>query len=193
MKNLITISNLLTFLRILMIPLFIFFFIGTFKLGKFYSAIVFFIASITDMLDGIVARQTKTITEFGIFFDQFADKLLVWTALLLFLFLKELNIKVIWVVVIILRDVIMLLMRWFAKFKTGFSLKTSFYGKLKSAVQMTAIVLILVILAVRDVGLKYIENVLLWNLPSLLIILSAFLSIVSLVVYIYDNRALFVK
>jgi CDP-diacylglycerol--glycerol-3-phosphate 3-phosphatidyltransferase len=187
-ERLNTIPNWLTLFRVLLIPVFAVFFLGSLSTGRFWSAVVFLIASFTDFLDGQIARKTGQVTEFGIWFDQFADKLLVWTALGLFLFQPGLAIHWIGPVLIVVRDLAMLWMRDFVKRRTGSSMKTSFWGKAKSAVQMVSIVVILALLSLRDFGLTAADPFFVWKIPAWLVGLSAGLAVVSWIVYILDNR-----
>ena len=72
--------NLLTSSRILLGPLFLNFLFSDFSHGKLLALIVFMIASITDALDGKIARKHDVVSKFGIFFDPLADKFLVLSA-----------------------------------------------------------------------------------------------------------------
>ena len=76
------IPNQLTTLRVLLIPVFIFFFTSKMSGGHYIAVAVFIIASLTDFLDGYLARKNNLVTNFGKIMDPFADKLLVLTALI---------------------------------------------------------------------------------------------------------------
>jgi CDP-diacylglycerol--glycerol-3-phosphate 3-phosphatidyltransferase len=75
--------NFLTILRVLLIPFFIFFFYQGSTQGSIVSASIFFVASLTDLLDGYLARRRSEVTQFGKFLDPVADKLLIVSALIL--------------------------------------------------------------------------------------------------------------
>ena len=75
--------NLLTVLRIAMIPFFIFFFYPTAARSSATAASIFLLASLTDILDGYLARRRSEVTQFGKFLDPVADKLLIVSALIL--------------------------------------------------------------------------------------------------------------
>ena len=76
------IPNQLTTLRVILIPVFMFFFTADMRYGNIIACAVFIIASLTDFLDGHLARKWNLVTNFGKIMDPFADKLLVLTALI---------------------------------------------------------------------------------------------------------------
>ncbi len=187
-----TIPNYLTFFRILCIPVFIWFFLSDLPNGKLWAAVVFAAASVTDFFDGYLARKLGQVTEFGVFMDQFADKLLVWPALLLFSTVPQLNVPLWFGIAIFLRDLIMTVLRAVVKKKTGLSMKTSYWGKSKSAVQMFTVIYILLVLASLDVSsgflLAFSESSLNLMLPFWFMALSVFLTLLSMVIYFFDNK-----
>ena len=76
------IPNQLTTLRVILIPVFMFFFTSDMSIGHVIACVVFIVASLTDFLDGHLARKWNLVTNFGKIMDPFADKLLVLTALI---------------------------------------------------------------------------------------------------------------
>ena len=138
--------NLLTWARILMIPLLI----GIFYLsdtvlsdeGKNLSAaLIFALASVTDWLDGFLARRFDQATRFGAFLDPVADKLMVTTALVILVWLDRVGIFV--AAIIIGRELaISALREWMALIGESRGVAVSYIGKLKTASQMVAIILL---------------------------------------------------
>lgn len=134
------IANQLTILRVLMIPFFMYFLLLGTPSGKVIALVLFVVASFTDFLDGYLARKYHLITNFGKFMDPLADKLLVTAALICFLELGELNS---WVVMIILsREFIVSIFRAVAAAE-GIVIAADWWGKVKTNVQMFAIILML--------------------------------------------------
>lgn len=134
------IANQLTILRVLMIPFFMYFLLLGTSTGKVIALVLFVVASLTDFLDGYLARKYNLITNFGKFMDPLADKLLVTAALICFLELGELNS---WVVMIILaREFIVSIFRAVAAAE-GIVIAADWWGKVKTNVQMFAIILML--------------------------------------------------
>lgn len=129
--------NKLTILRVVMIPVFMILLMT----GHWYlSGIVFIAASLTDALDGYIARKYKLITNFGKIMDPLADKLLVTAALLC---LCELGVVAAWMVFLILaREFLISGLRAVAA-SQGIVIAASVWGKLKTISQMLAIILIL--------------------------------------------------
>ncbi len=197
--------NILTIFRVALIPLFVFFLFQKEFLYQFLSLIVFIIASITDYIDGKIARKYRWETKLGRFLDPLADKLLVLTAFFCFSFKPENNIPFWLVLIILLREIGITLLRIFAITK-GSEVKTSFLGKLKTVTQMIAIITTLVLMCIRTFLLEYrivyVENnkffwqniagkipgIFLNYLPLILLIIVLFVTFYSGIVYIIVNR-----
>lgn len=145
MKHLL--PNILTVLRIALVPVFIYLVI----LPNFYARIgailLFILASVTDFIDGLLARRWQVTSEFGKFMDPLADKMLVISALFALLYLEH-QVALWMVLVIIGRDLLITFMRWLA-IRRGSSLRTSRLGKVKTTFQMLSILLIMGIIAIR--------------------------------------------
>ncbi len=136
-------ANFLSYSRIILIP----FFIYLLAVKDFMLAlIVFAIASLTDFFDGWVARKFKQESEYGKFIDPIADKFLVIASLIAIIWLDPyFRGYDSWMIVVIAgRDILITVMRWLA-IRRGRSLRTSRFGKFKTAFQMISIVLILMI------------------------------------------------
>jgi cardiolipin synthase len=147
------IPNILSLSRIFLIPLFLYLLAVPSVEYRIWALIVFFIASITDFIDGWSARKLGQETEFGKFLDPLADKVLV-VATLLALVVLDPFIPLWMVAVIVGRDILITLMRYLAM-KRGASLKTTSFGKVKTAFQMTSIGIVILIFIYRPT----VENV----------------------------------
>ena len=143
----ITISNMLTVLRIIFIPYFIIFLFSNYKYGKLIALLVFIAASLTDLYDGRLARQRGEVTEFGKFMDPLADKLLVLSAFFSFV---QLDLVPFWMVLIIFsRELIITSMRLVGAQK-GTVIAAEQAGKHKTVWHIATIITILVIIAFQD-------------------------------------------
>ena len=139
-----TIPNLLTGLRILLIPVFILFFYLPVPHANLMATLVFGLAALTDWFDGYLARRLKETSAFGAFLDPVADKLMVVTALVV---LVERHPHV-WftvpAIVIIGREItISALREWMAEVGESARVAVSMIGKIKTTVQMVALFLLI--------------------------------------------------
>ena len=136
----INLPNLLTSIRILLIPVFIFFFWGATPRASAIAAIVFLIASLTDLLDGYLARRWNQITKLGKILDPIADKLLILSALVL---LVEFHRIPAWIAIVLIgRDIAVTGLRAMAS-SEGIIIPADRAGKYKLAIQVTAIILLI--------------------------------------------------
>lgn len=139
--------NLVTLLRIVLIPLFV----GIFYFDKswvslphqnLFATILFTAAAITDWFDGWLARRLHQTSAFGAFLDPVADKLMVAAALIVLLQLYRIDAK--WVLIIIGRELAVSALReWMAHIGESKSVAVSYLGKIKTVVQMIAIPMLL--------------------------------------------------
>ena len=133
--------NKLTILRVIMIPFFVAALLydgGANQNMRYVAAALFIIASLTDMLDGKIARKYNLVTNFGKFMDPLADKLLVCSALICMIELRELPA---WMVIIIIsREFIISGFRLVAP-DNGVVIAASYWGKFKTTFQMIGVVL----------------------------------------------------
>lgn len=168
--------NKLTVLRVVMIPFFVAFLLFdiTGAADKWIALAIFCAASLTDMLDGKIARKYNLVTNFGKFMDPLADKLLVCTAMICLVSMDKLNVIV--VLVIIAREFIISGFRLVAS-DNGIVIAASYWGKFKTVSQMA-----MVIVLIMDLGgvFEMIGNVLVW--------VALILTVVSLVDYIEKNK-----
>ena len=169
--------NKLTIFRVILIPFFVFFLLAPYfeSYGNYIAVAIFIVASITDFLDGKIARKYNLVTNFGKFMDPLADKLLVCSALIC---LIQLELVPAWVVIIIIaREFIISGFRLIAS-DNGVVIAASYWGKFKTAFQMlTVIVLIL-----------NIPNKVFIILGTVLIYVSLALTVISLIDYIAKNK-----
>ncbi len=135
-----TLPNRLTILRILLIPLFILFCLTDWAVSPYLALFIFAAASITDKLDGYIARKYDLITSFGKIMDPLADKLLVGAAYLVFL--AQGRMGVIPVLLIVAREYAVSGLRVVAM-SEGRLMPAAFSGKLKTAVQLVVAILFL--------------------------------------------------
>ena len=169
--------NKLTTLRVIMIPFFVFFLLwqnGENHTFRMIALALFIIASLTDLLDGKIARKYNLVTNFGKFMDPLADKLLVCSALIC---LIELNALPAWMVIIIIsREFIISGFRLVAS-DNGIVIAASYWGKFKTVSQMA-----LIIVLIMDLGgvWNVVGTVLTW--------VALLLTIVSLIDYIAKNK-----
>ncbi len=143
----LNLPNLLTWLRILAIPIFVgIFYLPTDWLTveqkNLIATIIFTGAAITDWLDGFLARALNQMSAFGAFLDPVADKLMVAAALIVLVYLERLGAPV--ALIIIGREIAVSALReWMAQIGHSGSVAVSFLGKVKTAAQMIAIPLLL--------------------------------------------------
>ena len=135
-------ANKLTLLRMLLVPIFLIFIaINEIPYGTFIATFIFVIASVTDKLDGYIARSRNQITNFGKFMDPLADKLLVTAALIS---LVEFRVVPSWAAVIIIaREFAVSGLRTIAA-SEGKVIAASWWGKIKTVIQIVAIILLLI-------------------------------------------------
>lgn len=134
--------NLLTLARIAAIPVLVVLFYAGFHMQWAWpaSSMVFVAASVTDWLDGYLARRMQLVSPFGAFLDPVADKLMVATALILLVEADPRSLMTLSAVVIVGREItISALREWMAGQASGARIAVSWTGKVKTALQMTAI------------------------------------------------------
>ena len=143
--SILNLPNVITIVRILMIPVFIVIYYLPWEWHHLISAAIFAIAAITDWLDGFLARKLNMVTEFGEFIDPVADKLIVVAALALLLEVYATPWFALPAIIIIGREIVISALReWMAKIGFSKKVKVSYIGKVKTWVQMVAIVVLLI-------------------------------------------------
>ena len=167
-KGYMNIPNLLTSIRIMLIPIFVFIYTTPSKQRSLVAAFIFIIASITDLLDGYVARRMGQITRLGKLLDPIADKLLVSSALILLVGFQRVHT---WIALLIIgREIAVTGLRAVAA-SEGIIISSDKGGKAKMVIQIFAITLLIIDADLGSVNLH------LWG--ELLLILSMVLSFIS--------------
>lgn len=155
--------NWLTLTRVLLIPVLVLVFLLPFDWAGPAAAGIFLIAGLTDWLDGFIARWLDEGSRFGAFLDPLADKLLVSTSLVLIVMARPYAWIVIPAMIIIGREIaISALREWMAEAGAAHRVAVSWVGKVKTAVQMAAIVLMLFQHPVQGIHLYWIGLALLY-------------------------------
>src|SRR5471030_331552 len=186
-------ANKLTLIRIFLVPVFLVFISKSgIPYGSFIATFIFIVASITDKLDGYVARSRNQITNFGKFMDPLADKLLVTAALIS---LVELHIVPAWAaVVIIAREFAVSGLRSIAAAQ-GRIIAASWWGKIKTVIQIIAIILLLLKVNIHDsIELKHFitDNYYLKEfftiVPTIMLMVAVVITIISGYDYFKKNK-----
>lgn len=168
--------NKLTVLRVIMVPFFVFFMLTNVggPANKWIALILFCVASLTDMLDGKIARKYNLVTNFGKFMDPLADKLLVCSAMICMIEMGKLPAWI--VIVIIAREFIISGFRLVAS-DNGIVIAASYWGKFKTVFQMAMIIVL-----IADFGgvFDIIAQILIW--------IALALTIISLIDYVVKNK-----
>lgn len=168
--------NKLTMLRVIMIPFFVVSLLldgGANQTYRYIADGIFIVASLTDLLDGKIARKYNLVTNFGKFMDPLADKLLVCSALIC---LIELGQVPAWMVIVIIsREFIISGFRLVAS-DNGVVIAASYWGKFKTVFQMVAVILLIANIP----ALKLVGDICLW--------IALALTVISLVDYIAKNH-----
>lgn len=166
--------NKLTLFRVILIPFFVLFMlVDITAYDKWIALAIFIVASLTDLLDGKIARKYNLVTNFGKFMDPLADKLLVCSALICLVALTKIPA---WIVIIIIaREFIISAFRLIAS-DNGVVIAASYWGKFKTTFQM-----VMICLMIADIeAISLITTVVMW--------IALILTIVSLVDYLIKNK-----
>ena len=166
--------NKLTMFRVILIPFFVVFLLVDITPADNWIALaIFIVASLTDMLDGMIARKYNLVTNFGKFMDPLADKLLVCSALICLVELEKIPA---WVVIIIIaREFIISGFRLIAS-DNGVVIAASYYGKFKTTFQI-----LMICLMIADIeAISTLTMVVMW--------IAVILTVVSLIDYLVKNK-----
>ena len=169
--------NKLTILRVCMIPFFVFFMLAPYfeGYGNYIAVAIFIVASLTDLLDGKIARKYNLVTNFGKFMDPLADKLLVCAALIC---LVETGQLASWIVIVIIsREFIISGFRLIAS-DNGVVIAASYWGKFKTVFQMLMVIVLII----------NFPHPVFRILGTILVYVSLILTVVSLVDYVVKNK-----
>ena len=174
--------NKLTMFRVILIPFFVFFLLAPYfeGYGNYVAVAIFIVASLTDLLDGKIARKYNLVTNVGKFMDPLADKMLVSSA---FICLVAQNKIAAWIVIVIIaREFVISGFRLVAS-DSGVVIAASYWGKFKTNFQMFAIILLMLNLGENFPayagGIHIVEQILIY--------IALILTIVSLVDYLAKN------
>lgn len=138
--TLMTVPNILTILRICLIPVFLVVYYLPYQWSALAGAVIFAAAGVTDWVDGYLARKMQQSTKLGAFLDPVADKLMVAAALVLLVEIHDTALLVVPAIVIISREITVSALReWMAEIGKRASVAVSYIGKVKTTVQMIAI------------------------------------------------------
>ena len=186
--------NKLTLGRIILVPFFVAALLIPFPFHNIIALLLFIAASITDTLDGKIARKMNLITDFGKFADPLADKILVLSALLCFIQLGWCDCVA--VIIVLFREFTVTSIRLIAAAK-GEVIAANIWGKIKTVTQMVAIITILVFRAAYDIIIpllpqlpdSFVPGINQWLFfgGELLIWISTVFAIISGVIYVKQN------
>ena len=167
--------NKLTLLRVILIPFFVVCMLAVDAgWGKWAALAIFIVASLTDTLDGYLARRDNLVTNFGKFMDPLADKLLVCSAMICLVDMERIPS---WIVIIIIgREFVISGFRLIAS-DNGVVIAANYWGKIKTVCQM---IMIIVVIANLGGFFAIVEQILIY--------LSLILTVISLATYLWDNR-----
>ncbi len=179
--------NRLTIARMIITPFFLFFVLMNFNHKFLVAAVIFIVASITDAVDGKLARKNNQVTVFGKLLDPVADKMLTTAAMLAFMKMGLCNI---WVVMIVLtREFAVTSVRLVASAQ-GVVIPANIWGKIKTASQMTFTVIILLLGELQScfdifsrisfISFEALSNILMW--------ITAVLTFISGVIYLVSSK-----
>jgi CDP-diacylglycerol--glycerol-3-phosphate 3-phosphatidyltransferase len=169
--------NKLTIFRICLVPFFVFFLFSNLKYGQYIAVSIFILASLTDTLDGHIARSRNLITTFGKFMDPLADKILVSAA---FISLVELGKVPSWIVIIVIsRELAITGFRTVAV-SEGVTIAADKWGKMKTVTQLIAVIALLLN--------NYPFSLINFSFDKIMLYISVVFTIISGVNYIYVNR-----
>lgn len=179
------VPNILTIARIVAVPFFIWFFYKKFYMAAF---IIFIAASLTDMLDGYLARKYDLVSNFGKFMDPLADKILTYSAFCLLV--EEKIIWAVFLIIVLFREFAVAGIRMLAATK-GTVIAADIFGKIKTVLQMISIPLYLFNYA--TIGIAYLDHIVdpfhrwIGFFAVLTMILSIIMTIISGFNYIFKN------
>jgi len=182
--------NQLTFLRILLTPVFVAFLFSADPLLRQLSPLVFFIAMLTDWYDGWVARRWGYVTRWGTFLDPLADKIVTSAAIIAFIYLNLVPPWTVWVIVV--RDIAITFLRSYAEFKAK-PFDTSRMAKTKTFLQFALIYYILLAYIARDTEYfrtrygSLLDRLLDQSLLYACMVVIAAITLLTGVLYIIDN------
>ncbi len=186
-----TLPNQLTFLRILLTPVFMILLFSHDNVLLQWSLVVFILAAITDWYDGWLARRWGYVTRWGVFFDPLADKVVTSGALIAYAYLDLVPAWTVWVTVV--RDVLITFLRSYAEYK-GKPVDTSKLAKTKTFAQFVIIYYLLILYVALHTPFLFqrfgelIEALLNYSLVYTLMVIITAITLWTGIVYVVENR-----
>lgn len=184
----LTVPNQLTILRIILTPIFLYFFIQDSMVSKLVGTLIFSFAAATDWYDGYIARRMNIVSRWGQFMDPLADKILISSAMIAFAYLGF----VYWwmVIIIVFRDFLITFLRMYALHR-GKSIVTSLLAKWKTFVQMIAVFILLIYLNFPEANIYHLNKYPppYSNWISIIFLVVTALTAISGVQYLIENRS----
>ena len=188
------IPNILTSFRIIITPFFVYTFFQPGLVWKIVMFLVFLFSTLTDKVDGHLARKYNWESALGKFLDPLADKVLITAAFICLIFVDYIDIWM--VVVIVLRDIFVTWLRTYGH-KLGRPVKTLEIARWKTGVQTVVLYIALVYMILKSFLAHFgIESTIIaqvdaWRLIWVLMLLAALFTLITGVVYIFENKHLF--
>ncbi len=194
----ITPANRVTILRIVLVPMYLLAFFSGRLNWTTAATLMFVLGAISDLYDGKLARKHGHVTPFGNFMDPLADKLLVLPAFWALLFFESLHthlsLGIVSITLLTIRELGLTFLRVNA-IEKGSTIKTSYWGKLKTTIHLTTLILIMVLYNLRDwldiYGVNtniFSSNYFYW-LVEVIFLLSMIVSVLSGIIYLKDMRS----
>ena len=196
--SLLTLPNLLTGLRLALVPLILIFILSDRLELQLLGTALFILAALTDRWDGLIARRRSQVTQFGKFADPLADKALTLSVFVAIVLREEFaavtTYLAIWVGIIAVREIGITILRIWAV-QQGTAVITSMWGKVKTTAQIFTIIFTLLILNVRHLAKQVPESAFYYpgdqvaiSIVHALIFISMVLTVVSGLLYLNRNR-----
>lgn len=176
-------ANKITMIRVLLVPVFMVLFMMDSAACRWAALGVFILASITDAVDGHIARKYNQATTFGKFVDPLADKVLTTAALLILMYYQRISGGV-WAIMIVLTREFMVAGVRLTAAGEGKVIAASMWGKLKTVSQMVAIIVAIVLMNIEKTTLLGVPTML---LSDILIWISIILTVISGIDYLMKN------
>ena len=187
------IPNILSTLRILLSPVFLFLFFQEEFLFKAIGLGIYIVAAVTDYFDGYFARKYKTESDFGMFLDPLADKFLTFSGFIVLPFIAADQFPWWAIILIIIRDVVITVLRVYTKRKKA-PMATRFTAKAKTTIQMIFLYIGLVVGLFKDVHFfagDWVRLLLGTDILLYLMLFVTFVTVYSGIEYLYINRSVF--
>lgn len=190
------IPNILTIFRIVITPLFIYAFFQPGLGWNIFTFAIFIISTTTDKVDGYLARKYQWESALGKFLDPLADKVLITSAFICLIFQNYIEI---WMVaIIVIRDFVVTWLRSFGH-KVGKPVHTMEIARWKTGVQTVVIYIALFYMIIKSLFAQYdIQSLITtkieqWNIIWYMMLLATLFTLVTGIIYIFENRHLFSK